>query len=71
MRVMTVPDTLNGKTGLVCFDVGTPSDFEAITMEKVVQKSEAKRFFYDSAFKTATNLIYSHLEPAVFEVGDE
>ena len=71
LRVMTVPNTLNGNSGLVCFDVGTPSDFEAITLEKVVQKSGAKKFFYDSAFKTANVLVHSHPEPAVFEVGDE
>ena len=71
MRVMTLPNSLNGKTGLICFEVGTTSDFEALTLEKVVQKSGAKRFFYNRSFKTATGLVYSHPEPAVFEVGDE
>ena len=71
MRVMTIPNTLNGKTGLICFEVGTPSDFEVLSLEKVVQKSGAKRFFYDSAFKTATTLVHSHPEPTIFEVGDE
>lgn len=71
MRIMTLPNTLNGNTGLVCFEVESPSDFEVLTMEKVVQKSEARRYFYDSAFKTATTLYHSHPEPPVFEVGDE
>jgi DNA primase catalytic subunit len=71
MRIMTLPNTLNGKTGLVCFEVGSPEDFEALTLETVVQKSEARRYFYDSAFKTATTLFHSHPEPAIFEVGDE
>ncbi len=71
MRVMTIPNTLNGKTGLVCFEVGGPADFEELSLEKVVQKSEAKRFFYDGAFKTAMSLVYSQPEPTVFEVGDE
>ncbi len=71
LRIMTVPNTLNGKTGLVCFDVGTPSDFEALTLEKVVQSSDARKFFYDNGFRTATDLVHSHPEPATFEVGDE
>jgi hypothetical protein len=68
---MTLPNTLNGKTGLICFEVGGPAEFEALTLEKVVQKSDGKRFFYDNGFKTATDLVHSHPEPAVFEVGDE
>ncbi len=71
MRVMTIPNTLNGKTGLICFEVGTPSDFEVLTLEKVVQKSGAKRVLYDNAFKAATTLVHSHPEPTIFEVGDE
>ena len=68
---MTIPNTLNGKTGLICFEVSGLAEFEGLTLEKVVQKSDAKRFFYESAFKTATDLVHSHPEPTVFEVGDE
>lgn len=71
MRVMTIPNTLKGSTGLVCFEVGSPAEFEGLTLEKVVRKSGATRFFYDSAFKTATDLVHSHLEPTIFQVGDE
>lgn len=44
---------------------------QALTLEKVVQSSDAKRFFYDNGFRIATDLVHSHPEPAVFEVGDE
>jgi len=62
MRVLTIPNTLNGKTGLICFDVGTPRDFENLTLEKLVRKSDARRYFYDNGFKTGTELIHSHPE---------
>jgi predicted AAA+ superfamily ATPase len=62
MRVLTIPNTLNGKSGLICFDVGTPRDFENLTLEKLVRKSDARRYFYDNGFKTGTELIHSHPE---------
>jgi hypothetical protein len=67
---MTIPGTLNGKTGLACFEVGSPSDFEALTMERMVRESDAKRFFYNG-FQSGTELYHSHPEPTIFEVGDE
>lgn len=61
MRVMTVPGSLNGETGLVCFDVGGHQEFEGITLEEVVARSDAKRFLYNNGFRVLSDL-YTHPE---------
>ena len=40
MRVVTVPNTLNGKTGLICKFLGTPKDLEALTIPEVIEMSK-------------------------------
>jgi len=41
MRVVTVPNTINGKTGLICRFIGTPKDLELLTVNELLDKSRA------------------------------
>jgi DNA primase catalytic subunit len=41
MRVVTVPNTLNGKTGLVCRFIGTPIDLELLSIDELLEMSKA------------------------------
>jgi DNA primase catalytic subunit len=41
MRVVTVPNTINGKTGLICRFIGTPKDLELLTISELLEKSKA------------------------------
>jgi hypothetical protein len=41
MRVVTVPNTINGKTGLVCRFIGTPKDLQLFTIDEVLDMSKA------------------------------
>jgi hypothetical protein len=41
MRVVTVPNTINGKTGLVCRFIGTPKDLELLTIDEVLDMFKA------------------------------
>jgi hypothetical protein len=40
MRVVTVPNTVNGKTGLVCRFVGTPTDLEHLSIPEILELSK-------------------------------
>jgi hypothetical protein len=40
MRVFTVPNTDNGKTGLICRFVGTPKDLELLGISELVEMSK-------------------------------
>jgi hypothetical protein len=40
MRVVTVPNTINGKTGLVCRYLGTPKDLENLTIQEILEMSK-------------------------------
>ena len=40
MRVVTVPNTINGKTGLVCRYLGTPKDLESLTIPEILEMSK-------------------------------
>jgi hypothetical protein len=40
MRVVTVPNTINGKTGLVCRFIGTPKDLELLTISELLERSK-------------------------------
>jgi DNA primase catalytic subunit len=40
MRVVTVPNTVNGKTGLVCKFIGTPIDLERLTIPEILELSK-------------------------------
>ncbi len=37
MRIVTVPNTLNGKTGLICRFIGTPKDLELLTIPDLLE----------------------------------
>jgi hypothetical protein len=41
MRVVTIPNTINGKTGLVCRFIGTPKDLELLSVSEPLQRSKA------------------------------
>jgi hypothetical protein len=40
MRVVTVPNTVNGKTGLVCTFIGSPRDLERLAISEMLDKSK-------------------------------
>jgi DNA primase catalytic subunit len=40
MRVVTVPNTINGKTGLICRFIGSPKDLEKLTITQVIGMSK-------------------------------
>ena len=40
MRVVTVPNTLDGKTGLICTSIGNRKDLEKLTISELVDKSK-------------------------------
>jgi len=63
MRVMTVPGSLNGRTGKICFLVGDPPDFERLTLEEVITKSDSRKYLYNNGFQAASSLVHSHPEP--------
>jgi DNA primase catalytic subunit len=67
MRVMTVPGSLNGKTGKICFYVGGPNEFDKLTLEGVVLKSDSQRYLYNSGFQSANSFLHSH--PETLNVG--
>lgn len=41
MRVVTVPNTLNGKTGLICSYLGNRKTFEQLTVSQILEKSKS------------------------------
>jgi hypothetical protein len=59
MRMMTVPFTLNGETGKICFYVGGPREFEKLTFQEILRRSDASQYVYDNGFRP----LHSHLEP--------
>ncbi len=64
MRVMTVPGSLNGRTGKICFLVGNPHDFERLTLEEVIKRSDSRKYLYNNGFQAASSLVPSHPEPS-------
>jgi hypothetical protein len=40
MRVVTVPNTVNGKTGLICTFIGSPRDLERLTISELLDLSK-------------------------------
>ena len=64
MRVMTVPGSLNSRTGKICFLVGDPYDFEKLTLEKVITKSDSRKYLYNNGFQSASSFLHAHPEPS-------
>jgi len=62
MRVMTVSGSLNGRTGKICFLVGTPLDFERLSLEEVIRKSDSRKYLYNNGFQEASSLLHTHPE---------
>jgi hypothetical protein len=40
MRIVTVPNTVNGKTGLVCSYIGDSKDLERLTILELLERSK-------------------------------
>jgi DNA primase catalytic subunit len=40
MRVVTVPNTINGKTGLICRFIGSPKDLDSLTIPELLERSK-------------------------------
>ena len=47
MRVITFPESLNAKTGLICKNID-PKEFESLDLHSLVMDSSAERFLYPS-----------------------
>jgi hypothetical protein len=41
MRIVTVPNTLNGETGLVCLYIGDGKDLEKLAVADLVEKAKS------------------------------
>jgi len=52
MRVVTVPNTINGKTGLVCRFIGTPKDLEILNISELLDMSKAFPHGYPEPLET-------------------
>jgi hypothetical protein len=39
MRVITVPESLNGESGLICSYLGDPKEFTRMSVEDIVKKA--------------------------------
>jgi len=46
MRVITVPNTINGKTGLRCTYLGNQKDFAKLTIPEILSRSKVFSKFY-------------------------
>jgi hypothetical protein len=44
MRIVTVPNTMNGKTGLVCSYLGTVKDLDNLTILEIVENAKTFPF---------------------------
>ena len=64
MRVMTVPGSLNGRSGKICFLVGDPHDFEKLTLEEIITKSDSRKYLYNNGFQAASSFLHAHPEPS-------
>jgi hypothetical protein len=45
-RALTVPNTVNGKTGLTCPFIGSPKDLELLTIPEVLEMSKTCALFF-------------------------
>lgn len=63
MRVVTFPESLNGETGLMCKYLGGPEEFERTSVQDILWRSKATRYFYNMGFESAVQS-HSHPEPA-------
>lgn len=43
LRIITVPDSLNGETGLICTLLGSPFDFRELTIPEIVEMAGSAR----------------------------
>ena len=64
MRVISLPESLNARTGLICRYIGGPREFEELHLTNLVRESSANRFFYSNKF-SFMNQIEAHPEPHV------
>jgi DNA primase catalytic subunit len=55
MRVVTVPNTVNGKTGLICTFIGAPKDLERLTFPEVLDKSKTFPHSYPETLESSVS----------------
>ena len=51
MRVITVPNTLNLDTGLICLHIGTPNDLENTSISSMLEKAAPTRYIWETECK--------------------
>jgi hypothetical protein len=55
MRVVTVPNTVNGKTGLVCTFIGSPRDLKRLTVSEVLDLSKTFPHGYPETLESSVS----------------
>ena len=55
MRVVTVPNTVNGKTGLICTFIGSPRDLERLTISEVLDRSKTFPHGYPETLESSAS----------------
>lgn len=55
MRVVTVPNTVNGKTGLICTFIGSPRDLDRLTISEVLEKSKTFPHGYPETLESSVS----------------
>jgi len=63
MRVITVPESLNGETGLICSHLGNRRDFEKLSISDILWKSRATSLFFNVEWDRLVS--HAHPEPLV------
>ncbi|MCW4040126.1 MAG: hypothetical protein NWE83_05165 [Candidatus Bathyarchaeota archaeon] len=51
MRVITVPNTLNLDTGLICLHIGSPNDLDHTNILSMLEHAVPTRFIWDTGFQ--------------------
>jgi hypothetical protein len=51
MRVITVPNTLNLDTGLICLHIGYPKNLESTSIPSMLEQAAPTRYIWDTGFQ--------------------
>ena len=62
MRVITVPGSLNGDTGLVCSILGSRKEFERLSISEILWKARARQYFFNTEWDSMIS--NAHPEPS-------
>jgi hypothetical protein len=63
MRVITVPESLNGETGLVCSYLGSPVDFADLKVSEVLVEARGAKWLTNGVDFVPMNELHAHPEP--------